>query len=279
MEKALIKTLLKICQSEENRFTRSKMLADFVREYNIGQPQGRAFNFTVQDKADIAMLLEKTAGIDAKTTLPSQWDGLSRTDSLAFGNNEKLSSAAVRDHRVAIKSLPNQPLLLSGQRIFLPDGCNLDIDGRSVSQHCEHQTVLVVENWEAFERIHQVNFDLAAAGKNPLVVFRGSPVYQQNHVVALLQALQLPVFAFVDFDPAGLLLAQSLPYFQDLLIPPLEILHAALQQCTNHARYQVQLPQAASMLDQSLHPTITEIWRTLQNLGTALPQEYFLRRD
>ncbi|MDD2776719.1 MAG: DUF2399 domain-containing protein [Gallionella sp.] len=279
MEKALIKALLRICQSDESRFNHSEMLADFVREYNIGQPQGRAFNFTAQDKTEIASLLDKTAGIDAKTTSPTQWDGLSRVESLAFGSNEKLSSAAVRDHRVAIKSLSNRPLLLNGQHIFLPDGCNLDIDGRWVSQHCAHQTVLVVENWEVFERVHQVNFDLAAAGENPLVVFRGSPVYQQNHLVALLQALKLPVFAFVDFDPAGLVLAQSLPYFQDLLIPPREILLAALKQCTNHARYQTQLKQAASILDQSTHPTITEIWRTLQTLGTALPQEYFLRRD
>lgn len=279
MEKALIKTLLKICQSEESRHAHSKMLAEFSREYHIGQVHGTALTFTTQDKTEIASLLEKTAGIDAQTTLPTQWDGLSRTESLAFGSNEKLSTAAVRDHRVAIKSLPNQPLLLNGQRIFLPQGCNLDIDGRRVAQHCAHQTVLVVENWEAFERVHQVNFDLAAAGENPLVVFRGSFVYQQNHLVALLQALKLPVFAFVDFDPAGLLLAQNLPYFQELLIPPREILLAALKQCTNHARYQAQLKQTASILDQSTHPTITEIWRTLQTLGTALPQEYFLRRD
>ncbi len=279
MEKALIKTLLRICQSEENRFARSNMLAAFSREYHIGQVHGTAFTFTAQDKAEIASLLEKTAGIDAQTTLPSQWDGLSRTESLAFGSNEKLSTAAVRDHRVAIKSLPNQPLLLGGQHIFLPDGCNLDIDRRWVSQHCEHQTVLVVENWEAFERVHQVNFDLAAAGENPLVVFRGSHVYQQNHLVALLQALKRPVFAFVDFDPAGLWLAQSLPYFQTLLMPPREILLTALKQCTNHARYQAQLPPAARVLDQSTHPTIAEIWRTLQTVGTALPQEYFLRRE
>ncbi|MFY9259894.1 MAG: hypothetical protein WAO71_05220 [Gallionella sp.] len=278
MEKALIKTLLRICQSNESSYAHSKMLADFVREYNIGQAYGRVFNFTSQDKTEISILLEKIERVD-EVTSPTQWDGLSRTESLAFGSNEKLSTAAVRDHRVAIKSLPNQPLLLNGQRIFLPQGCNLDIDGRWVAQHCAHQTVLVVENWEAFERVHQVSFDLAAAGENPLVVFRGSPVYQQNHLVALLQALKRPVFAFVDFDPAGLLLAQSLPYFQTLLMPPREILLTALKQCTNHARYQAQLPPAASVLDQSTHPTIAEIWRTLQTVGTALPQEYFLRRE
>lgn len=276
MEKALIQTLLRICQSDESRFTRSKMLAAFSREYNIGQLRGTAFNFTAQDKTEIASLLDKIAGIDAKTTSPTQWNGLNRTESLAFGSNEKLSSAAVRDHRVAIKALPNRLLLLNGQHIFLPDGCNLDIDGRWVSQHCAHQTVLVVENWEAFERVHQVNFDLAAAGENPLVVFRGSPVYQQNHLVALLQALKLPVFAFVDFDPAGLVLAQSLPYFSALVMPPMEVLHAALQQCTNYSRYQDQLPQAMRMLNEANHSDISLLWGILQSHGVALPQEFFI---
>ena len=137
--------------------------------------------------------------------------------------------------------------------------------------------MLVVENWEAFERIHQVNFNLAAAGENPLVVFRGSPVYQQNHLVSLLQALELPVFAFVDFDPAGLLLAQSFPYFNALVAPPMEVLQAALRQCTNHARYQEQLSQASKSLNETEHTQVKKLWSMLQEFGVALPHEFFIQ--
>lgn len=276
MEKNLIKRLLQICQSSEARFPRSKGLNQFQQDYNIGTVMGTSLHFSPQDKSQIRALLLKTENIDADTTAPTQWDGLSRTDSLAWGSNEKLTHSAVRQQRVAIKHLPPQALLLAGTRLVLPQGSNLDVNWQTIVQQSQHETVLVVENWEAFERIHQARLDFSLAGENPLVVFRGSPVYQQDYTIALLEALQRPVFAFVDFDPAGLVLAQALPHFQHLIMPTLEMLEACLKSCTNHARYQAQLPQARRVLDNSQHSTIRAIWYLLQQYGVALPQESFL---
>ncbi|QTR50911.1 DUF7281 domain-containing protein [Candidatus Thiothrix anitrata] len=276
MEKNLIKRLLQICQSAEARFTRSKGLNQFQQDYNIGTVMGASLHFSPHDKSQIRALLLNTESIDADTTDPTQWDGLSRTESLALGSNEKLTHSAVRQQRVAIKHLPQQALLLGGSRLVLPEGSNLDVNWQTIVQQSQHDTVLVVENWEAFERIHQAQLDFSLAGKNPLVVFRGSPVYQQDHTIALLEALQRPVFAFVDFDPAGLMLAQSLPCFQDTILPPMTVLESHLQACTNHERYQKQLPQTAQALDSSQHATIAKAWEMLKHYGVALPQERFL---
>jgi hypothetical protein len=279
VEKSLIKRLLQICQSSEARFIRSKGLDQFQQDYNIGSITGRSLHFSPQDKAQIQALLLKTEGIDVQTTDPTQWDGLSRTDSLAWSSNEKLTNAAVRQQRVAIKHLPQQALLLGETPLVLPEGSNLDINWQVVVQSIQHSSVLIVENWEAFERIHDANVSFSQAGENPLVVFRGSPVvYQQDHAVALLEALQLPVFAFVDFDPAGLVLAQSLPYFEAIITPALETLQRALVACTNHERYLKQLPQTAQVLEASAHSGIREMWQLLKHYGVALPQEYFLKQ-
>lgn len=277
MEKSLIRRLLQICRSSEERFSRSKGLSQFMQDYNIGQVVGVSAHFSAADKADIRALLLKTEDIDVASTAPEQWEGLSRTESLAFASNEKLTNANVRDRRVAIKHLPQRTLLLDGKSLVLPDGSNLDMDWYWLAQHCQHSSVLVVENWEAFDLIHQVQIDLSVAGENPLVMFRGSPVYQQNHTFSLLEAMQLPVFAFVDFDPAGLVLAQNLPCFQDIIMPPLDLLQAALVRCTNHERYQGQLPAAGNTLDNTTHLRITQLWRLLQLFGVALPQEYFIQ--
>ena len=276
MEKGLILSLLRVYHSDQPRQAATVSLMQFVDDYNIGQRLGASLAFSAADRASIRQLLLSAEGIDAATTHPSQWNGLSRTASLVQGGNEKMTDAVVRRDRVAIKALPARSLLLDGQRIALPPGANLDLAWPWVAAHCGHTSALLVENWEAFEAVHQVTFDLSRAGDNPLVVFRGSPVYRPDHALALLQKLRLPVFALVDYDPAGLVIAQSLPHFAGLMAPPLPELASALKACTNHVRYRSQLMQAQAALEGAGHPEIAAYWKLLQAHGAALPQEYFL---
>jgi len=276
MEKSLITSLLRVYHSDKIRHGTSGVLSRFVEGYNIGQRVGASLVFSDADKEDIRKLLLATEGIDATTTVPDQWNGLSRAESLAHGGNEKLTDASVRSDRVAVKALPGRPLLLDGQHVTLPAGANLDLNWRWLVSNSGHTTVLLVENWEAFDSIHQVTFNLSRSGENPLVVFRGSPVYRQDHVMSLLNALSLPVFAFVDYDPAGLVIAQSLPYFAGLITPSPDDLEEALVTTKNYQRFRSQLLGAQALLNTSSLPDIVKCWNLLQSHGKALPQEYFL---
>lgn len=275
MEKNLITSLLLVYHSDKPRQKASKVLLQFIEMYNIGQRVGASLAFSDADRTEIRALLA-TEGIDAATTTHDQWNGLSRTESLELGSNEKLTDAPVRPDRVAVKALPGKFLLLDQQSIALPAGANLDLDWRWVVAHYGHTSVLLVENWEAFDRIHQVTFDLSRAGENPLVVFRGSPVYRQDYVMSLLHGLALPVFAFVDYDPSGLVIAHSLPHFAGFMAPPADQLETALAATRNHNRYRSQLPETQAVLNEARHPEIIVHWRLLQKYGKALPQEYFL---
>ncbi|MEO8598605.1 MAG: hypothetical protein ABI656_02115 [bacterium] len=275
MEKNLIASLLRVCHSDKPRQQASKVLIQFIEMYNIGQKDGASLIFSAADREAIRAMLA-TEGIDAATTTHDQWNGLSRTESLELGSNEKLTDVPVRPDRVAVKALPGKFLLLDQQSIALPAGANLDLDWRWMVAHCGHTSVLLVENWEAFDRIHQVTFDLSRAGENPLVIFRGSPVYRQDYAMSLLHGLALPVFAFVDYDPTGLVIAQSLPHFAGLITPPADKLRIALAATRNHDRYRSQLAQAQAVLNAAQHPEIIAHWRLLQIHGKALPQEYFL---
>jgi hypothetical protein len=278
VEKNLINSLLRIFHSDKQRYGASGQLIRFVQDSNIGQRLGKSLVFSDTDRELIRQLLLTTEGIDASTTRVGQWEGLSRTESLEYSDNEKMSSASVRQGRVAIKALPGKQLLLDEQALTIPAGSNLDVNWQWLVAHCGHTSVLMVENWEAFEFIHQLTFDLTRAGENPLVVFRGSPVYRQDYVMALLQELALPVYALVDYDPSGLILAQSIPNFVGLMIPPVHELLAALATIKNYPRYRSQLVQSQATLNKASHPDIVEHWKLLQEHGTALPQEYFLRK-
>ncbi|WP_108645595.1 DUF7281 domain-containing protein [Polynucleobacter rarus] len=277
MEKNLINSLLRIYHGEKDRYAASGVLTRLMEDFNIGQRVGTSIVFSNNDRDSIRKLLA-TEGIDVETTQLGQWQELSRTDSLEFSHNEKMTNASVRQGRVAVKALPGNLLWLGDEKISLPISSNLDIDWRWLVGNCDHTSVLLVENWEAFDRIHEVTFDLSQAGKNPLVVFRGSPVYRQDYVIALLNVLALPVFAFVDLDPSGLILAQSTPHFEGLMVPPTLELVSALKSVKNYSRYRSQLIQSQSILNNSTHPDIVKHWKLLQEYGTALPQEYFLMK-
>lgn len=276
MEKNLISSLLRVYHSEKSRFAASAVLTRFVETYSIGHAKGASIVFTDRDKQDVAALLRAAEGIEAATTTSASWDALSRAESLDLGGNEKLTSAAVRQDRVAVRALPGRPLILGGKEMHLPDGANLDVEWHLASRENGHDAVLVVENWEAFAGIERTTFELSGTGANPLVLFRGSPVYRQDHVAALLEQLRLPVHAFVDFDPAGLVIALGLPGFVDLVAPAVDELERALAASTNTERFLSQLPEAQRVLDANSHPSIAAHWRMQKMHGKALPQEYFL---
>jgi hypothetical protein len=94
----------------------------------------------------------------------------------------------------------------------------------------------LVENWECFERIHDVELDFAPAGANPLVIWRGdASATRTDQALALIRALQRPTWAFVDFDPAGLLIAARLPGLAGIIAPAPRHLERDLKQGLRNA--------------------------------------------
>ena len=275
MEKQLICSLLRVFHSENEKFSYSKVLDTFIDTYNIGVKKGKSFFFTSNDKHEIAEILIKSEGVNAKETTADSWLNLSRVESTIISSNEKMTSENVRKHRVAVKTLPGRPLLISQNSIYLPNGANIDISSFELASTCQHKTILVIENWETFENIHKNRFSLDDAGSNPLVVFRGSPIYTIDNTNYLLKQLKLPVFAYVDYDPKGLCIALELPYFERIIVPPDEMFIAALKQDKNQARFKKQLLGCQKKLSQTDNHQISSLWKIIELKGNALPQEHF----
>jgi hypothetical protein len=275
LSKQLVKALLRVIQSDTERFTGSKVLRDFSDGYRIGRVKGAGLLFDQADKVRIAEVLS-AEGIDPATQ-PDAWDQQSRADATRLGPDEKFTSAPVKRQRVAVKALPERPLLLDGRELILPRACHLDADGPSIVQGLEHETVLLVENWECFDRIDLVDLDFTPAGPNPLVIWRGDPSSTRiDHALDVIHALNGPVWAFVDYDPAGLLIAARLPRFAGLIAPQSERLVRDLKHGLRD-RYEEQLPMAASALDNDPRKSIQRLWHLIRGQGRALPQERYLR--
>lgn len=275
LPKQLARALLRVIQSDAERFPGSNVLRDFSDSYRIGQIKGAGLLFDQADKERIAALLS-AEGIDPATH-PDAWAQRSRADAARLGPNEKFTSAAVKRRRVAIKALPDRPLLLDRQEVVLPPASHIDADGLSMIERLGHETILLVENWECFDRIDLVDLDFAPAGPNPLVIWRGdASSTRTDHALALVQALDRPVWAFVDYDPAGLLIAARLPRLAGVIAPGPERLAQDLEHGLRY-RFEEQLPMAAATLDEDPRECIQRLWRLVRSAGLAIPQERYLR--
>lgn len=274
LAKQTVRSLLRVLQSANQRFTAGQVLKDFSDAYGIGRIKGAGLLFDQEDKARIRELLS-AEGIDSSTN-PGAWDGISRARALHLGRDEKFTSTPVKRQRVAIKTLPGRPLCIDGRALILPPGCHLDVDGSTASRLLAHATLLLVENWEPFNRIHDTDLDLSPVGENPLVVWRGDRSdTRADHALALLRAMDVPVWAFVDFDPAGLLIADGLPRLAGIVSPEPERLERDLAHGLP-GRYQDQLPMAAAALDASARETVRRLWAIIRRYGRALPQERYV---
>lgn len=275
MDKQLVKILLRVVQSAEDRFTASKALKGFLDDYRIGWQKGVSCCFDATAKARIRELLQ-TQGI-APDTLPAAWNGLTRAQSLALGRNEKWAGGPARRDRLALKTLPGRPLRVGGQSLLLPPRCHLEVDALEIGGSVAHESVLVVENWECFDCIHDIRLDFSPAGANPLVVWRGGSTEVRADVSqAFLRHLARPVWAFVDYDPAGLVIAASLPGLAGIITPAAAALGELIAKHGLEDRYRAQLPAAAPTLDRAAHPVVAALWPLLRQAGRALPQEIFI---
>jgi hypothetical protein len=275
--KILAQSLLRIVQSpaERTQFHASKTLTAFVVESGIGILQGRNIAFNAAHKARIRDWL-RADNIDP-TTPAEAWAGVSRAAALELGPDEKWAGLAVRANRIALKALPGQPLKCGRESISLPPRANLEFDVSDALDCIRHDSVIVVENWEAFEHIDDLELELHAAGENPVVLWRGGAQTSIGAAISFLGAFGRPVWSAPDYDPEGLAIASRLPHLSGILAPPEEVLRDLLGKSKLQERYTSQLAGTKAALDHAEHPDVRRLWAIVKASRNALPQERLCR--
>lgn len=279
LSKALTQSLLRIVQSapEREAFAASAMLRAFAEESGIGILIGKQVLFppTHKDRLRAWLLADQ---IDP-TTAPEAWSGVGRAEALAIGPDEKWAGQQVRAQRVALKTLGGKPLMVGESALHLPAQSNLEWLVADAARRLAHDAVIVVENWETFDRIDDLEVDFAPAGANPLVIWRGGGLRATTGAaMQFLAAYGRPVWSAPDYDPEGLAIASRFPHLVGILTPSFEILSARLEQSRLSDRYRQQLPGAQATLDSATNPEIIALWRLVRRAGKALPQEMLCHR-
>jgi hypothetical protein len=271
--KILAQSLLRVVQSPAERvqFHASKTLTAFVDESGIGILQGKHVMFNAAHKARICAWL-RADNIDPATPADA-WADLSRAAALELGPDEKWAGLAVRANRIALKTLQGRPLKLGRESIFLPPRANLECDVKDALECMHHDSVIVVENWEVFERVDDLELDLQPAGENPLVLWRGGVHISVGAAIGFLDAFGRAVWSAPDYDPEGLAIASRLPHLTGVLAPADNVLRSLLSKSKLQRRYEGQLPGAQAVLEQAKHPDVRRLWAIVKASRNALPQE------
>jgi hypothetical protein len=249
----------------------------------LGHRSGSSLLLNEKDKAEIALILKGSEGIDARTTFHHSWDGMSRADSMNLGNNEKLAGSSVGEGRVQVKALRGRELSVYGGQWALPERADMGLDLELLlGAPIHHGSILVVENKQTFHDIWRVREELLkdVAESNPLVVFRGdadggAKVDAAHRLIASTDA---PIFAFVDFDPAGMVIAAGLPRLDRLVSPDLDELGRLISDHGLSERFMSQVAAAKVALeDLESDRVVGPVLRVIMQRGKGLPQEFFHR--
>lgn len=145
----------------------------------------------------------------------------SRAEALRYTPFEKTAGRRVKAGRICIKAARGNCLDFGSGPLVLPPRAHIDVVWDVVQASlARHSSVVVVENFEPFERLHESEIEGLELGENPLVAYRGDGASGSQAALAeCIRAVDLPVFAYVDADPAGMSIARSLPNLKGLLLP------------------------------------------------------------
>lgn len=246
-------------------------------DLGIGRIQGKTLYLSERDRQEMRELLQ-ARGYSAT---PAPLKEMSRSERLANSTpNEKAGGGPLKTGRVSIKALPGKTLNIAGQALSLPDGCHVDTDWKRISDGIEHDSIMLIENYEVFDQVHRLTFDFPSDCTNPFVIYRGDKTESRlGNVKAFLDAIDLPVLAFVDIDPKGLHIAGSCPRLLGVVAPNYSELNATLASpaTARHDLYGRQIHGVEEYLRSLAKDSpITALWKLLQQHRAGVVQERWI---
>lgn len=234
------------------------------RHFGMGQHVGSQFVFNQVD-ADRARQMLANAGVAPESA------GRPLRRAQAGLNNptlEKAGTLAPHEDSIAVKAAHGRcectghPVPALGYQVLTLEQ----------AREIRADVLLVVENLESLrflERNRWIDYRARAV----LAIFRGDGVFRADVVASLLEASSAPVWAYFDFDPAGLGMAARLPRLQRVLLPREEVLERAARRANQVHLYADQVGQWGQSLTSDDRSMVQRPWSLLRKLRVGLAQE------
>jgi DNA topoisomerase VI subunit A len=165
---------------------------------------------------------------------------------------------------------------LNGEALRTPAGTYLVVTPE-VAGRVSCERLLFVENLETFRQLERYDW-IDYQGKSVLVIYRGDSALSTGEALEVLRARSEPIWAFVDFDPAGLVIANSLPAgrLERIVLPEEAWLRKAANTSRGRQLFGEQEQGARPSLERATPPDVQRAWAVLAELRSAVTQERML---
>ena len=239
----------------------------FWENHRLGRLAGRRIEYRPADYQSAEQLLRvhdlpvASLGEDAKRADAAQFGGMS----------EKSFSRSPHEDSVAVKPLGG--CTLNNHVLYVPAGGYMTL---TVEQACQIDCnrLLIVENLETFRWLEDYAW-IDFKGLRVLVIYRGDTDLPLRDATKVVAQRTERLWAFFDFDPAGLGMASavSVDRLELLLLPETEWLMTNSTTPRGRYLYATQLQQYGALLDGHTGYQIQGAWALMRSLVSGVAQE------
>lgn len=216
MDKRLVNSIIRVCQSEYVRHYPNDKLLNYLESNAIGGWSGDTYRLLPEDKKILADRLMSETGVDA---FSPEVGGTFMMGKAAHLTSQMEMLEVSEPRLVMIKGFNNTPIHLTGVEAKLPEGASLSVPHDLASGQGLHQSIILCQHYEVFHEIGNTCLNLEDVGFNPLVVFFGATTVQRDAATRFLAKVGLPVHCAMDYSPEGLRVALDIPFFGSFLTP------------------------------------------------------------
>lgn len=263
-----IEFLRHLARNKASQKSASAAASFFHDQVGLGQQAGRRFLYGEADHARAATVL-RNHGVSLEPTAK----GLRRADAPLHHNaNEKRSTLGPHADSIPLKGIAGNCLL---------DGNAITREGYSVfslekAMQVTCSRLLVVENMETF-RLLERNRWIDYRGHDVLAVQHGDIKFHHGKVREFLHLRTEPIWAYFDFDPAGLGMASGMPRLEQVVLPPVMQLIDLARRAQQVDLFVKSLGQWSATLELDVNQLIRPHWDLMKSLRLGLSQEFMDR--
>ena len=263
LQVAFLQGLLRTRPEKKQATETASRLAE---QYGVGMKRGRRVVYSPSDFLGAERLL-----LANQMPLAAQAK-VSRADRAIYpGLSEKIGSLRPHENSVALRSASGAVHL--GEAALVTEPGSYLVTTVEQAAQSDADRIMVVENLETFRWLNRQGWIDYEGGKT-LALFRGDTTTSPRDCNRLLSMTTLPVWAFFDFDPAGIGMAMGIERLERLVLPDAAWLAPMARDKKRSDLFHDSLNQWQAMIAQCRHPSVEKAWDLLNGLGYGLPQEW-----
>ncbi|MBL4744438.1 MAG: hypothetical protein JKX87_07415 [Cycloclasticus sp.] len=197
----MAKSVQKLLRQGKKEVAKGMRWEKLCSSLSIGQIKHKVIVFSDEDLIALRNYFSNLIGSDIYTFDFNK----DRTTLAKKTANEKVGKQAVFSHLIQVARQADLPIIINGQSTFTPVGSLISTPIELLDLP---EKVVLVENGETI--IYWNDIRLPDECEGALIIYRGHGVAAREILDVIANSPNTVVYAYCDFDPAGLMIASSI---------------------------------------------------------------------